>query len=143
MDSVDGKIYGKYNTVTSINPYNCHFIAKYPNGLVIKGKNFIDTGWNNIPNGLCELSYSLSTGHTIVIPKFKAYLPLIEVSFGMDGSRIFHSVNVKCLAENEIFVYKIILKEDNISKFKIGDIVLSKTTDSINNVSNYTWKFTS
>lgn len=137
----DGKIYGRYNTVTSINPYNCHFIAKYPDGRIIKGNDFINTGWNLIPNGLCELSYKLSTGKIITIPKFKAYLPLIEVSFGMDGSRIFHAINVKCLTDKDIIVYKIILKEDTLSKLKIGDIVLCK--EPISSISRDVWKFTS
>ncbi len=137
----DGKVYGRYNTLTNINPYNCHFIAVYPDGSIIKGNNFINTGWNEIPNGLSKLSYLLSTGNIINIPKFKAYMPLIEVSFGMDGSRVFHSLNVKCLAEKEVVVNKIVLKEDNISKFKIGDIILGKEPIPIN--FNRSWKFTS
>ena len=94
-----------------------------------------------IPNGLSALRYVLSTGHVIQIPKFKAYLPLIETSVGMDGSRVFHSINVKCLAEKEVIVYRIILRQDRISKLKIGDIVMGKERKPIE--FNKSWKFTS
>lgn len=136
----DGKIYGTHNTVTSINPYKTYFMATYPNGKVIKGNNLFNTGWDKIPNGLCELSYVLSTGHIIKIPKFRAYKPLIEVSLGMDGSRIFHSIMVQCLDFNSVVVDRIILKQDLISKYKIGDRVLSRKPlpDEIDK----SWKFT-
>lgn len=137
----DGKIYGRYNVVTDVNPYRCYFVATYPGGVVIKGKDLFTTGWDRIPNGLSRLSYVLSTGHIIEIPKFKAYLPLIECSLGMDGSRVFHCIRVKCLAEKEVLVYKIILKQDNISKLKIGDIVIGK--ESKPKSFNKSWKYTS
>ena len=127
MTAQDGKVYGIHDTVTSVNPYNCYFLVKYPGGKIIKGNNLFDTGWDDIPSGFEELSYVLSTGKVIPIPKFKAYLPLVECSLGVDGSRIFHAINVKCLTNNnEIINYKIILKQDEISEYDIGDIVMSK-----------------
>ena len=141
MNKQDGKIYGQHNKVISINPYNCYFIASYPDGKIIKGNNLFDTGWDDIPNGLSELSYVLSTGKIIKIPKFKAYLPLIECSLGVDGSRVFHSINVKCLEENSVVVWKIILKQDSILKFKIGDIILGREP-SPTKISK-SWKYTS
>ena len=141
MNQQDGKIYGQHNKVTSVNPYNCYFLAKYPDGRIIKGNNLFDTGWDDIPNGLSELSYVLSTGQIIKVPKFKAYLPLIECSLGVDGSRIFHSINVKCLEENTVVIWKIILKQDNISKFKIGDIILGR--EPLPKTMNKSWKHTS
>jgi len=141
MTKEDGKIYGRHNTVTSVNPYQCHFVAEYPGGRLIKGNNLFDTGWDNIPNGLSMVRYILSTGHIIQIPKFKAYLPLIETSIGMDGSRVFHSINVKCLGDKDILIYKIILRQDGISKLKIGDVIMGreKRPDQFNK----SWKFTS
>lgn len=141
LSKEDGKIYGRHNTVTSVNPHECRFIAHYPNGEVVRGNDLFNTGWDFIPQGLSKLEYVLSTGHTITIPKFKAYLPLIEVSVGMDGSRIFHSINVKCLADKEVIVYKIILRQDNISKYKIGDIIIGKEKMPEN--FGPSWKFTS
>jgi len=141
MNQQDGKIYGGSTKVTSVNPYNCHFLAKYSDGGMIKGNNLFDTGWDNIPNGLSELSYILSTGQVIKVPKFKAYLPLIECSLGVDGSRIFHSINVNCLEENNVVIWKIILKQDNISKFKIGDIILGR--ESLPKTMSKSWKYTS
>lgn len=141
MNQQDGKVYGQHNKVTSVNPYNCYFLAKYPDGRIIKGNNLFDTGWDDIPNGLSELSYVLSTGQVIKVPKFKAYLPLVECSLGVDGSRIFHSINVKCLEENSVVVWKIILKQDNISKFKIGNIILGR--EILPKTMSKSWKHTS
>jgi hypothetical protein len=141
VTNMDGVIYGRHNKVTNINPYNCYFIAKYPDGSIIKGDNLIKTGWDDIPNGLVSLSYFLSTGHIINIPRYRAYMPLIECSIGMDGSKVFHAINVKCLGDKEVIVNRIILKEDNISKFKIGDIIMSK--EPLPNKFNKSWKYTS
>lgn len=137
----DLNIYGKYTKVTSVDPYNCFFVAKYPDGSIRRGHNLFKTGWDEIPNGLCELLYVLSTGHVIKIPKFKAYLPLIECSIGMDGSRIFHAINIKCLEDSSIVVWRIILKQDSNSQFKIGDIILSR--EARPDVLNLSWKYTS
>ena len=137
----DGKIYGRHNTVTSINPYRCYFIATYPDGKIIKGNNLFTTGWNEIPNGLSKLEYVLSTGNIIIIPKFKAYMPLIECSLGTDGSRIFHSIRVKCLSDKEVLVYRIILKQDNISKLRIGDVVIGR--EFLPEKFDKSWKYTS
>ena len=137
---MDEKIYGRHNVVTSINPHKCHFVAEYPDGKSIRGNNLFTTGWDNIPNGLSMLRYVLSTGHIIQIPKFKAYLPLIETSLGMDGSRVFHSINVKCLGDKEILVYRIILRQDKISKLKIGDVIIGKEKKP--KEFNKSWKFT-
>lgn len=141
LNNEDGKIYGRHNTVTSINPYQCRFVATYPNGKAIFGQDLFFTGWDSIPHGLCKLSYKLSTGHTIEIPRYKAYLPLIETSFGMDGSRIFHSINVKCLADKEVIIYKIILRQDNISRLKIGDVIMGK--EILPKEKNSSWKYIS
>ena len=136
----DGKVYGKYTKVKSVNPYNCHFLAKYPNGKVIKGKDLFETGWDNIPNGLVELTYILSTGQVIRIPRFKAYLPLIECSVGVDGSRIFHSIIIKCLEEKCLQTWKIILKQDTYSEYKIGNVILGR--EPLPKVMSKSWKYT-
>lgn len=141
MNNEDGKIYGIYNTVTSVNPYNCHFIVKYPDGKIIKGKNLFETGWDDIPHGFDELSYVLSTGHVIKFPKYRAFLPLIECSDGIEGSRIFHSINVHCLADNSVEIYKIMLKQDQLNRFKIGDVVISR--EPLPKEMIKSWKYTS
>jgi len=141
LNNENGKIFGRHNTVTSVNPYQCRFIATYPGNFEVAGKNLFETGWDALSQGISSLRYELSTGHIIKIPKYKAYLPLIETSFGMDNSRIFHSINVKCLADKEIIIYKIILRQDNISKFQIGDIVMGK--EELPREQNSSWKYTS
>jgi len=141
MDAVDGTIFGRHNKVKSVNPYKCKFIATYPDRSVIYGINLFTTGWDQIPQGLSELRYELSTGHIINIPKFKAYLPMIEVSFGMDGSKIFHFINVNCLADKEVVIYKIVLRQDNISPQKIGDVIMSR--QSLPTEKHASWKYTS
>ena len=141
LDATYGTIYGRSNTVNSVNPYNCRFVAIYPDGKEVKGMNLFTTGWDDIPNGLSELRYELSTGHLIKIPKYKAYLPLIEVSDGVDGSRIFHFINVNCLDENCVILYKIVLREDKLTPQKIGDIIMKKEPLPIS--LNSSWKYTS
>lgn len=141
LDAVDGTIFGLHNIVNSVNPHKCKFVATYPDGSEIKGIDLFTTGWDSIPNGLSALRYELSTGHIIKIPRCKAYMPTIEVSFGMDGSRIFHFINVNCLADKEIVVYKIVLRQDKISPQKIGDVIMSK--QPLPKEFSKTWKYIS
>jgi hypothetical protein len=140
LNNADGTIYGRHNKISSINPYECRFVASYPDGSEIRGINLFNTGWDYIPNGLSSLRYELSTGHVIAIPRFKAYLPLIEVSYGMDGSRIFHFINVNCLSEKDVIIYKIVLKQDQIVQQKIGDVIISR--QCLPSEFNKAWKYT-
>lgn len=136
----DIKAFGRFNTVTSVDPHSCYFVAWYPDGVIRRGKDLFATGWDAIPNGLVALKYVLSTGHVISIPRFKAYMPLIEVSVGLDGSRVFHCINVKCLAANEVLNYKIILRQSPTSKLKIGDVVIGK--EALPAQMSKSWKYT-
>jgi len=131
LDAVDGTVYGKYNKVNMVNPYKCHFIVSYPDGSIQKGNNLFDTGWNEVKQGVSSLKYRLSTGHIIDIPKMKGYLPTIEVSESVEGFKLFHAINVNCIAHEEIITYRIILKEDKLSKYKIGDIIVSRSKKGI------------
>ena len=140
LNKEDGKIYGRHNVVTTVNPFYCRFIATYPDGKIIKGNDLINTGWDDIPHGLIKLEYVLSTGVFINIPKYRAYKPLIDVSVGMEGSRVFHSIKVQCLDDNSIVINKIILKEDQISKYKIGDVIVSRIQGIPEQFDN-AWKF--
>lgn len=141
LDETDGTILGRHNKVNSVNPHKCRFIATYPGGSEIKGVDLFTTGWDQLPQGLSSLRYELSTGHIVQIPKFKAYLPMIEVSYGMDGSRVFHFINVHCLADKEVIVYKIVLRQDDIAPQKIGDVIMSK--QPLPTEKHNSWKYTS
>ena len=142
LDATDGTIYGRYNKVDSVNPFKCRFVVTYPGGIEVPGNNLFDTGWDDLTDGFIKLRYELSTGHIIEIPKYKAYLPMVEVSFGLDGSRIFHFINVHCLAEKEIIIYKIVLRQDSIAPQKIGDIIMSRLP--LNEIGRFrAWKYTS
>ena len=125
LDATDGTIYGKHNKVTMVNPYKSYFIVYYDNGTIQKGNNLYDTGWDKVKNGIKLLQYKLSTSHLISIPKSKGYLPTIEVSESIEGFKLFHAIHVNCIGYDKVVEYKIILKEDNISKYKIGDIIIS------------------
>ncbi len=131
LDAVDGTVYGKYNKLSMVNPYKSFFIAHYSDGSVIKGNDLFNTGWSDIRDGITLLQFQLSTGHLISMPKFSGYLPLIEVSESMEGFRLFHAINVNCLADSKTMSYKIILKEDQLQKYKIGDIVVTTTDKPI------------
>ena len=138
----DGKVYGAHNVIRSVNPYNCYFMVRYSDGTIVRGNNLFETGWDDIKDGFVELSYVLSTGKVITIPKFKAYLPLIECSLGIDGSRIFHCINVKCLEPYCVQVWKIILKQDRSDgRFKIGDVIVGR--EPLPKHLNKSWKYTS
>ena len=140
LNSVDADIYGAHNRVRSVNPFKCRHVVTYENGLEIFGNNLFQTNWDSVPNGFCDFRYELSTGHIIKIPKHKAIKPMIEVSFGLDNSKIFHFVNVACLAEKEIVIYKIVLRQDNIQPYKIGDIIMSR--EKLPEIFDAGWKFT-
>lgn len=141
LDAIDGVVYGKRNKVKMVNPYKSYFIVEYYDGTITKGNNLFDTGWDKVRRGgISSLKYRLSTGHLISIPKFKGYLPTIEVSESMEGFKLFHSINVNCKGFDEIVTYKIILKEDLISKYRIGDIVVSKSKKDIKSSQ---WKMSS
>jgi len=138
MDATDGTIFGSHNTLVSINPFKSRLIVTYPDGTKMVGSNLFDTGWDSVKDGIEMLMYELSTGHLIVIPKFKAYLPLIEVSDSLQGNRIFHNINVKCMGNNQMFNYRIVLKQDRITKYKIGDIIITKEVKVIDSPK---WRF--
>ena len=131
LDAVDGTIYGRYNKVSMVNPFNSYFIVHYSDKTIYKGNNLFDTGWNKVRNGVELLQYQLSSGHLITIPKAKGYLPTIEVSESVEGFKLFHAIHVHCIMPDKILKYKIILKEDKISKYKIGDIIISELKKSI------------
>jgi len=131
LDAIDGTVYGRYNKLHMVNPYKSYFIVYYPDGSIFKGNDLFNTGWSNVHNGILRLKYVLSTGHIICIPKFKGYLPTIEVSESMEGFKLFHAIHVNCIADTEIIKYTIILKEDSISKYKIGDILISTSDKRI------------
>ena len=137
LNKEDGKIYGISNTLTMVNPYRCYFIAHYYNN-VIRGNDLLNTGWDVIPDGITKLQYRLSTGHLITVPKFRAYLHLVECSESLNGSRVFHSVNIKGMGDKTVTNFKIILKQDFLSKFKIGDILISEEK---NFIQSEFWKF--
>lgn len=131
LDAIDGVIYGRHNKVKMVNPYKSHFIVHYSNGTIFEGNNLFDTGWYKVKQGVSLLQYKLSTGHLITIPKAQGYLPTIEVSESMEGFKLFHAIHVNCIGFDKMIKYKIILKEDNISKYKIGDIIISKSNKGI------------
>jgi len=137
LDAVYGTIYGRHNKAKMVNPYKSYFIVYYNDGTIVTGNNLYDTGWNKVKNGIKLLQYKLSTGHLITIPRFQGYLPTIEVSESVEGFKLFHAIHVNCIADNKIMVYKIILKEDNISKYNIGDIIVSTSSKRIKSLQ---WK---
>jgi hypothetical protein len=137
LDALDGTVYGRYNKLNMVNPYKTKFIAHYEDGTSIVGNNLFDTGWSDVKDGIKLLQFKLSTGHVINIPKFHSYLPTIEVSESVDGFKLFHAIHVHCIGDDKIIKYKIVLKEDNISKYKIGDVIISHLDKGINSTQ---WK---
>lgn len=119
-------IHGKYNTIEMVDPEECHFIAHYEDG-VVKGNNLIDTGWQDLRDGITKLEYKLSTGQIISLPKLESYLHLVEVSQSLEtGSKVYHSVHIKGLIDEEVIDYKIILKQSKNDTYAIGTVLVSR-----------------
>jgi hypothetical protein len=120
-------IEGKYNTIEMVDPEECFFVAEYENGDKVRGGNLLNTGWSELKDGFKQLSYKLSNGKLIQFPKFKRYLHLVEVSQSLEsGKKIFHSVNIKGTNGDHVINYRVVLRQYNLSKHKIGDVVVTK-----------------
>lgn len=128
-------IKGKFNTLEMVDPLSCHFIAFYPGGRIVNGKNLMDTGWAELEDGIEKLTYKLSNGLVIEFPKFEAYMHLVEVSQTLEtGSIIYHSVNIKGKLDGEVINYNVALKQDKLSNRKIGDIKITKEKMVLDNI---------
>lgn len=122
--------YGIYNKVIEVDPMFTFFVAQYVDKAV-KGTGLDVTGWDALPNGILKLRYILSTRHVITIPRYKAYLHLVEASMSIDkngglNNKNYHYVYIKGLADNCVYVHKISLRNNPVTGEKIGDINLYK-----------------
>lgn len=120
--------HGKYNKVTEVAPKTTFFVAKYIDGIV-RGTGLDVTGWSSLKNGIIKLSYQLSTGKIINIPRYKAYLHLVEASMSIDkngglDNKNYHYVYIKGLADNCVYVHRISLRTSPVSNEEIGDVNL-------------------
>lgn len=135
--------YGIHNKVVEVDPKTTFFIAKYRDK-TIKGTGLDTTGWDQLPNGIVSLSYVLSTGYVINIPKYKAYLHLVEASLSIDknygglGNKNYHYVYIKGLGNNYIYVHRIALRSDFNLRQKIGNIKVY--TEKIPDILSDSWK---
>ena len=122
--------HGIYNKIIEVDPMFTFFVAQYVDK-VIKGTGLDTTGWDFLPNGILKLRYILSTRQVITIPRYKAYLHLVEASMSIDkngglNNKNYHYVYIKGLADNCVCVHKISLRNNSITGEKIGDINLYK-----------------
>jgi hypothetical protein len=113
--------YGIYNKVIEVDPMFTFFVAQYVDKAV-KGTGLDVTGWDALPNGILKLRYILSTRQVITIPRYKAYLHLVEASMSIDkngglNNKNYHYVYIKC-----IYVHRIALRNDPNLGQKIGNI---------------------
>jgi hypothetical protein len=118
--------YGIYNKVIEVDPMFTFFVAQYVDKAV-KGTGLDVTGWDALPNGILKLRYILSTRQVITIPRYKAYLHLVEASMSIDkngglNNKNYHYVYIKGLADNCIYVHRIALRNDPNLGQKIGNI---------------------
>jgi hypothetical protein len=122
--------YGIYNKIIEVDPKFTFFVAQYVDK-AIKGTGLDTTGWDALPNGILKLRYILSTRQVITIPRYKAYLHLVEASMSIDkngglNNKNYHYVYIKGLADNCVYVHKISLRSNPVTGEKIGDINLYK-----------------
>jgi hypothetical protein len=109
--------------VKEVNPKKCYFIAKYADGKIVKGNALSDTAWLQIPNGIVSLEYELSTGREIKIHRHNAYSASVEV-----GDDTFYFIDVRCLTEEDVVIYRINLREVPGSSLKIGDVIIGRVS---------------
>jgi len=134
---------GRYTKIIEVDPKTTYFIARYIDR-VVKGTGLDITGWDNLDNGIVRLSYHLSTGKIINLPRYRAYLSMIEVSMSIDkngglSNKNFHSIEVRGLGDRTVYVHKILLRSNPITGEKIGDVKLY--TEPIPAEMNSRWKW--
>lgn len=135
---------GIHNKITQVVPENTVFVVYYENSFIIGG-GLENTGWDKLRHGIVKLEYNLSTRQVIKIPRYKAYLHLVEASVsidkqGLSDTRNFHYVFIKGLADNHVYVHKICLRTNPITGESIGDVSLY--TEKIpNKIDKKIWKY--
>ena len=133
---------GVNTTIFEADPQATYFIAKYSDKLV-KGTGLDVSGWDNLDDGIVMLCYVLSTGKVITIPRYKAYMHLIEVSESIDKEfrakgKNYHNVYIKGLTDDDIVVHKIALRGENIQD--IGRVTIYKEPKENKGVYKNSWK---
>jgi len=124
--------------ILEINPNNCYFVVTYSDGKILKGNALSDKAWQQIPNGLLDLKYVLSNDRVIEIPKHKAYLSSIDID-GTGKKTVYYSIDVKCLDEKDIIVYRINLRQLTTAGLKIGDVIMKR--EDIPEEMDKSWRF--
>lgn len=124
--------------ILEINPNNCYFVATYPDGKILKGNALSDKAWQQVPNGLLDLKYVLSNGMVIEIPRHKAYLSNTDID--RNGKKItYYSIDIRCLDEKEIIIYRINLRQVTPVGLKIGDVIIKR--EDIPEKMDKSWRF--
>lgn len=135
--------YGKFNKIIEVDPTETYFIAYY-NDRAVKGTGLNITGWDNLPHGIVKLQYRLSTGHIINIPRYRAYLHLVEASLSIDrnsggqNNTNFHYVFIKGVGNKCVYVHRIALRSDPNLGQQIGNVKVY--TEEIPNILSDSWK---
>jgi hypothetical protein len=134
---------GRYNKIIEIDPKTTFFITEYIDKRV-RGTGLDITGWNLLSHGIVRLSYHLSTGKIISIPRYRAYLHLVEVSLSISkggglSHKNYHQVYIKGLADNCVYVHKISLRTNPIFNEKIGDVKLYTEPIPVEMVNDWKW----
>lgn len=134
--------YGRYNKIIEVDPTETYFIAYYSDK-IIKGTGLNLTGWDQLFNGIVKLQYRLSTGHVINIPRYKAYLHLVEASLSIDkngglNNKNFHYVYIKGIGNKCVYVHRIALRNDPNLAQKIGNVKIH--TEEIPTEMTSSWK---
>lgn len=133
---------GIYNKIIEVDPMLTFFVAQYGDK-VIKGTGLDTTGWDQLPNGILRLKYVLSTGRVINIPRYKAYMHLVEASMSIDkngglNNKNYHCVYIKGLAYNCVYVHRIALRNDPNLRQRIGNIKID--IEKVPDVLSDSWK---
>jgi len=107
--------------IIEVNPKRCYFIVTYSDGRIVKGDALSSDAWRQIPDGIASLRYELSNESEVEIPEHKAYSVEVDHENGM-----YYAINVNCLSEGEVMVYRINLRQVEGSGLKIGHVITGR-----------------
>jgi len=118
---------GKYGSILELDSSETYFVAYYDK-YKVEGGSLDNSGWGNLDDGIKKLKYILSNGKEIDIPKYKAYLHLIEASMSVDKNtsalyaKNYHYVYIKGFTGDSVITHRISLRgknPDDIGKVKL------------------------
>jgi hypothetical protein len=129
---------GKYGSILEADSSETYFVAYYDKHY-IEGGGLDISSWSELDDGIVKLKYIVSNGKIIDIPRYKAYLHLIEASMSVDKntsalySKNYHYVYIKGFTGDKVITHRISLRGKKPEE--IGSVVVYE--DDVSEINNY------